>query len=71
MLHRGRRLHVEVRGMQATYTLQQGDPIDLAHHGETFTLTADEPVVREVPEPPDLTPPEQPFGRAPARRNRG
>jgi hypothetical protein len=24
-----------------------------------------------VPEPPDLTPPEQPYGRAPARRNRG
>ena len=70
MLHRGRRLHVEVRGMQATYTLQQGDPIDLAHHGEGFTLTADEPVVREVPEPPELTPPEQPYGRAPARRNR-
>ena len=71
MLHRGRRLHVEVRGMQATYTLQQGDAIELSHHGERFTLTADEPVVREVPEPPKLTPPQQPHGRAPARRHQG
>ena len=70
MLHRGRRLHVEVRGMQATYTLRQGEPIELAHHGEKFTLTAQEPVVREVPAPPSLTPPRQPDGRAPAKRHR-
>ena len=70
MLHRGRRLHVEVRDRQATYTLQEGEPIELAHHGDRFRLSTDEKVVRDVPEPPDLAPPTQPHGRAPARRLR-
>jgi alpha,alpha-trehalose phosphorylase len=71
MLHRGRRLHVEVTGGKATYTLQDGEAIDLFHHGEQFRLATDEPVVLDVPEPPELERPTQPHGRAPARRYRG
>jgi alpha,alpha-trehalose phosphorylase len=68
MLHRGRRLHVEVVGRRATYRLTVGDPIDLFHHGQPFTLTAGADVTFDVPEPPRLRPPVQPHGRAPRRR---
>jgi alpha,alpha-trehalose phosphorylase len=71
MLHRGRRLHVEVAGGKATYCLQAGEAISLFHHGESFRLAADEPVVLDIPEPPDLERPTQPYGRVPARRYRG
>jgi alpha,alpha-trehalose phosphorylase len=71
MLHRGRRLHVEVCGGRATYTLHEGSPIDLFHHGSPFRLSGEEPVVLDVPEPLELQRPTQPHGRAPARRYRG
>jgi alpha,alpha-trehalose phosphorylase len=71
MLHRGRRLHVEVCGGRATYTLQEGSSIELFHHGQPFRLSSDEPVVLDVPEPPQLERPTQPHGRAPKRRYRG
>jgi alpha,alpha-trehalose phosphorylase len=68
MLHRGRRVHVEVFDQVATYTLLAGSPVDLYHHGRPFRLAIGEPVELEVPVRPDLTRPEQPAGRAPARR---
>jgi alpha,alpha-trehalose phosphorylase len=68
MLHRGRRLHVEVVDSHATYTLKEGQPIDLFHHGEPFRLTPGEVQSFEVPAPPDLTAPHQPHGRQPRRR---
>ncbi|MET7615055.1 glycoside hydrolase family 65 protein [Streptomyces seoulensis] len=62
---RGRRLRVEISGDKTTYTLLEGPPLIIEHHGETVTLEADEPAVRTVPA---LTPgpaPEQPPHRVP------
>ncbi|MEV7200709.1 glycoside hydrolase family 65 protein [Streptomyces griseoluteus] len=62
---RGRRLRVEISGDKATYTLLEGPPLIIEHHGETVMLEADEPAVRTVP---PLTPrptPEQPPHRVP------
>ena len=38
LTYRGRRLRVEVNGRQARYELLQGEPLELLHHGEPFTL---------------------------------
>ncbi|MFI9390016.1 glycoside hydrolase family 65 protein [Streptomyces bauhiniae] len=62
---RGRRLRVEIAGDKTTYTLLEGPPLIIEHHGETVMLEADEPAVRTVP---PLTPrptPEQPPHRVP------
>jgi alpha,alpha-trehalose phosphorylase len=65
---RGRRIRVEVDHRQARYTLLQGAPLDVAHHGATITLAPDEPVTRSIPKPPARKAPAQPPGRAPVRR---
>ncbi|MER8030072.1 glycosyl hydrolase family 65 protein [Streptomyces bauhiniae] len=62
---RGRRLRVEISGDKTTYTLLEGPPLIIQHHGETVMLETDEPAVRTVP---PLTPrptPEQPPHRVP------
>jgi alpha,alpha-trehalose phosphorylase len=64
----GRRIRVEVDHRHAHYTLLQGDPLDVAHHGDTVTLVPDEPVTRPIPRPPSRKAPAQPPGRAPTRR---
>jgi alpha,alpha-trehalose phosphorylase len=64
----GRRIRVEVDHRQARYTLLQGSPLDVAHHGATVTLAPDESVTRPIPKPPARKAPAQPPGRAPARR---
>ena len=65
---RGRRIRVEIDHAQARYSLLQGDPLDVAHHGATVTLAPDEPVTRPIPKPPSRKAPTQPPGRAPDRR---
>ncbi len=68
MHYQDRRMLIEVVHGQATYTLIEGRPLEFAHHGDTVTVTTERPVVRPIPDPPALEPPEQPHGRAPARR---
>lgn len=68
LFYRGRRLNVRAEADTAAYTLHEGDTIDLRHHGDPFTLTADTTVERPIPPPPVLPPPMQPPGRAPTRR---
>jgi alpha,alpha-trehalose phosphorylase len=65
---RGRRIRVEVDHRQARYTLLQGAPLDVGHHGATATLKPDEPVTLPIPKPPSREAPAQPPSRAPARR---
>ena len=67
LMFRGRRLLVEIRRTEATYTLAEGEPVELVHHGETFTL-GNEPVVRKLPPVAHREPPQQPPSRAPRRR---
>jgi alpha,alpha-trehalose phosphorylase len=65
---RGRRLKVEVEPQQARYSLREGAPLEITHHGETVSLTAEKPVTRTIAAPPARDVPKQPPGRAPARR---
>jgi alpha,alpha-trehalose phosphorylase len=64
----GRRIRVEVDHRQAHYTLLQGAPLEIAHHGANVTIAPDESVTRPIPKPPARKTPAQPPGRAPARR---
>jgi alpha,alpha-trehalose phosphorylase len=67
MRYRGRILHVQVRHEAATYTLIEGDPLPVTHHGEQVTVGADE-VTLKIPAPRLLPPPVQPEGRVPLTR---
>ena len=65
---RARKLKVEVNQQQARYSLHQGESLEVAHYGETFDLTAAEPITRTIPRAPERDPPRQPASRAPTRR---
>jgi alpha,alpha-trehalose phosphorylase len=65
---RGRRLKVEVEPHQARYSLRDGAPLEITHHGEMVKVTAETPVTCVIPAPPARDVPTQPPGRAPARR---
>jgi alpha,alpha-trehalose phosphorylase len=64
----GRRLQVEIAHGEATYTLVEGDPLDVTHHGDAITLSEGAPVARPLPAGTHRPTPAQPPGRAPARR---
>jgi alpha,alpha-trehalose phosphorylase len=70
LAYRGRRLHVELRPREATYTLRSGEPLELSHHGEPLALTREAPQSRPIPSRAPKEPPRQPTGRAPERRRR-
>jgi alpha,alpha-trehalose phosphorylase len=59
---------VEVTQAEATYTLVEGEPLELGHHGEPLTVSVDAPVTAPIPPAPERPTPAQPPGRAPARR---
>ncbi len=63
-----KRLRVEVTHTGATYSLAEGEPLGISHHGEPITVRVGYPVMRPVVAPPTLAPPVQPPGRAPAHR---
>ncbi|MGW2741068.1 glycoside hydrolase family 65 protein [Streptomyces sp. NPDC001450] len=62
---RGRRLRVEIGADKATYTLLDGEPLTLHHHGAALRVSTDEPAVRSVPRVSPRPAPEQPLHRAP------
>jgi alpha,alpha-trehalose phosphorylase len=64
----GRRIKVDIDHRQARYTLREGDPLDVTHHGEAVTLKPGEVVPRPLPQLPVRGAPKQPPGREPARR---
>jgi alpha,alpha-trehalose phosphorylase len=63
----GRRLKVEATASQATYTVEDGPPLELEHHGRTL-LVSGTPVTARIEPRPSPPPPTQPHGRAPRRR---
>lgn len=67
MVVRESRIGVLVDKEQATYRLLDGPPIELAHHGEHFTLT-DTPVTKAIGPLEAGTPPAAPIGCEPYRR---
>jgi alpha,alpha-trehalose phosphorylase len=69
MVYRGRRLTVTVTHESATYRLEEGEPLDIRHHGRQITVGAED-VVLDIPPPPKVDPVRQPAGCAPRRRSR-
>jgi alpha,alpha-trehalose phosphorylase len=65
-----RGLLVDVHHRHATYSLLSGSPLVIVHHGQRTTLEPEKPVELPIPPAPQRKRPEQPPGRAPARRRR-
>ena len=63
----GSRLRVEIEQRRATYSLIEGEPVEVTHHGKPLTVSA-RAVRRRIPPAPRREPPTQPPGRVPARR---
>jgi alpha,alpha-trehalose phosphorylase len=61
----GRSLQVEVRHHQASYSLLDGEPLEITHHGKRAKLTAKRALVRAIPRAPAGEAPRQPPGREP------
>ncbi|HEX5165780.1 MAG TPA: glycosyl hydrolase family 65 protein [Thermomicrobiales bacterium] len=59
LLFRGRRIHVDINSDHARYELLAGDPLEIVHHGQPFTLAMDAPQTLPYPAleaPPPITP---------------
>ena len=69
LVFRGRRLKVDVTKHEATFTLLEGAPLEIAHFGEPVVVSQGEFATRAVPPTPGRPTPTQPHGRAPARRS--
>jgi alpha,alpha-trehalose phosphorylase len=68
---RGRCLAVDITSTAATYTLRNGKPVDITHHGQPITVSVDGPVTQTIDAPLQITPqPAQVPGRAPTQRHR-
>jgi alpha,alpha-trehalose phosphorylase len=63
LIYRGRRIRVGVMRDAARYTLVDGDPVTLMHHGEPFELRGDAPALLACPEPAAREPVSPPVGR--------
>jgi alpha,alpha-trehalose phosphorylase len=57
-----------VTQQSARYLVDDGAPLDIAHHGTTLTVKPGEPQDRPIPPAPPRPRPTQPPGRAPAPR---
>jgi alpha,alpha-trehalose phosphorylase len=68
LLIRGRRLRVEVTPAEARYSLADGEPLEIRHHGAKVTVSVGKPQVRPVPVAPARPRPSQPPGREPVHR---
>jgi alpha,alpha-trehalose phosphorylase len=65
MCFRARRLLVEVEPDKATYTLLEGPSLEIVHHGQRATVSAQHPLSRAIPALERRPRPSQPRGRAP------
>jgi alpha,alpha-trehalose phosphorylase len=65
---RGRRLRVDVDQTEATYAVEEGEPLEIVHHGEALEVRPDAPETKRIPPAPRRERPRQPPGREPRRR---
>jgi alpha,alpha-trehalose phosphorylase len=67
---RGRRIRVEVDHHDVRYTLLEGSPLEISHHGDPVRVAAEKSETRPIPASPapGRKAPRQPPGRAPVRR---
>lgn len=63
-----RKVRVDIRGDTVRYSVDEGAPLRILHHGEPLSVSPDRPVERRVPPPPVLPETQQPKGRRPADR---
>ncbi len=68
VLVKARHLRVEVTTDSATYSLTDGEPLTITHHGEQITVSTDSPQQRPIPTCLLRPRPRQPAGREPIRR---
>jgi alpha,alpha-trehalose phosphorylase len=68
VLLKGRRIRVEVNHAEATYSLADGEPLEILHYDEKVLLSAGKPEVRAMRTIPARPRPSQPRGREPIRR---
>jgi alpha,alpha-trehalose phosphorylase len=66
---RTQRLHLDVGGSRAEYSLKSPGTLRITHYGETLTVTDAAALVRPLPPITPRDPPTQPPGRAPRRRS--
>ena len=71
MMFQDRMLQVKVNHTRATYSLLKGKPIAFQHFGDEVHLSARTPAVMPIPRLKPMPEPQQPQGRAPARRGAG
>ncbi len=64
---RDRVVEVDVSTAEATYRLERGETLTLAHHGEEFELTPEKPVTMKIPPIKPGPVPAQPAGRGPLK----
>ena len=64
----GHRLRVQITAALASYTLADGDPLQILHHGQPVTLPPGQPQTRPIPPAPSRPTPTQPPGREPLHR---
>ncbi len=64
----GSQLSVQIHREEATYHLFRGEPLSTRHHGRRVNLNAGQHVTLAIPPAPRHPTPNQPPGRAPARR---
>jgi alpha,alpha-trehalose phosphorylase len=66
----GRTLRVEVSAAAATYSINNGKPLQLLHYGQPVHVSEDQPATCPIPKVSPLGPrPTQPPGRAPHRHH--
>jgi alpha,alpha-trehalose phosphorylase len=65
---RGRQIEVEIGARRAIYTLREGEPLEIAHHGEVVTIAPVEPLSLDIPAADPGPRPSQPPGRQPVQR---
>jgi alpha,alpha-trehalose phosphorylase len=65
---KGQFMHVLVTPEEATYRLEDGEPIDILHYGHSLTVKVGEPIDCAIPRIEPGPAPTQPAGRAPFKR---
>jgi alpha,alpha-trehalose phosphorylase len=68
---RGRLLLVEIKPDRAIYSLLEGPPLEISHHGDRATVESGRPVTLPIVALVERETPTQPHDRAPARRSAG
>jgi alpha,alpha-trehalose phosphorylase len=64
----GRKLRVDVKPTQVTYSLLDGEPLEIIHRARRATVSAERPLTRSIPPLHPRDAPTQPAGRAPEHR---